>query len=628
MRKTRKREKRANFYTQINETSNEHMKLPPTETRITQTFYIQREINRELATLIAADKGPIASLVKSWVATEGTVPDGISSLIQVTMTMDSPSDIMSRIGWMNRYGMPAPLTIYIRGDPRNQQRCRVYIEEGQTEIGIPEYWLYPEYAGHRKAYTQYVNRLSAILGLPALSLGYSAEREFAHVFPTYINQRKERINMMTWGELCKEYRDMDWTALFTAWGLKEEKLPDLLYNVTSLTFLHHIQSRIHRWPMKRWQGWFALRVAEWIAGCSPHGPLRSAWFDYKRRFLQGTLADETPQELRSAIVRAMMPNTLGRLWVDKHCSAVVRRNISTMIDRIRDAAVAQLKHTEWMTGATRAAAVRKLQKMDIQVGWPDLDTWKPTEIQCGLVDDNLIENIMVLSAATTDTNQSMLLSGDCRHPYGEGWGKPVYEVNAYYYPDENRFLLPAAILRPPFYDPKKSLPCNYGAIGATIGHELCHAFDSDGRQYDENGNRRDWWSAHDDREYRKRAQKVVRLYESVQYRGLDVDGELTLVENIADIGGIGFAMGGLALALGRRPTKAELRDFFTSFAVSWRSKDRLRRAAELVVTNMHAPPMLRVNHVVSQMDEWYEAFDVGPDSPIWVDPAHRIQFFT
>jgi len=210
---------------------------------------------------------------------------------------------------------------------------------------------------------------------------------------------------------------------------------------------------------------------------------------------------------------------------------------------------------------------------------------------------------------------------------GTNWGRPVFEVNAYYYPDENRFLLPAAILRPPFYDRKRGLAWNYGGIGATIGHELCHAFDSEGRNYDEHGDKRDWWTVHDDREYRKRARQVVRLYESRRYRGMEVDGELTLIENIADLGGLEFAMAGLRAELGREPSLEEKRMFFHSFAVSWRSKDRIKRAAQLLVSDFHAPPMLRVNHSVRQMDEWYEAFDVGKDCEEYIEPAHRIRFF-
>ena len=565
-------------------------------------------------------------LLASWRNTEGRVPEGITSLIQIMLTMVSTSDISSRIGWMNRYGISPPLLIYVQGDPRDHKRCRIFIEEGQPRIGIPEYWQWPQYVGHRKAYARYVKSLAKTLDVPQMLMGYAAEREFAGVFPSIL-ERQKRMNMLTWTELCEEYRVIDWTALFTAWGLDEAQLPNLVFNVTSQAFLHHLQKRVESWSLERWQGWFSLIVAQWIAGCSPHGPLRSAWFEYSRRFLQGMIADETVQELRYSFVSTLMPNTLGRMWITQHCHPDLRRHVRRMMEKIRTGAEMALKNTSWMTDSTKKAAIRKLRKMDVQVCWPDLDTWPKIESACGLTSTNLIGNMLSLGKLNTDENQTLLTSGDCRHPNGEGWGKPVFEVNAYYYPDENRFLLPAAILRPPFYDARKSIMSNYGAIGATIGHELCHAFDSDGRQYDENGDKRDWWSRHDDREYQKRARQVVRLYESRDYRGLDVDGELTLVENIADLGGIEFALAGVRLDLGRALTKTDLREFFTSYAISWRAKDRLKRAAELLATNTHAPPMLRVNHVVRQMDEWYEAFDIGPESPEWIPPARRIRFF-
>ncbi len=216
----------------------------------------------------------------------------------------------------------------------------------------------------------------------------------------------------------------------------------------------------------------------------------------------------------------------------------------------------------------------------------------------------------------------------CRSPSGTGWSRPVYEVNAFYYPNENRFLLPAAILRYPFYDPARSLAWNYGAIGSTIGHELCHAFDADGREYDEKGDKRDWWTKHDAAEYKQRANAVVNLYESRQYRGLEVDGYLTLVENIADLGGMEFSLAGFRAAVGRPLKKEELREFFEAYAISWRSKDRLKRAAELLATDPHSPPMLRVNHAVRQMDEWYEAFDVKEGCEGYIPPAKRIHFFS
>lgn len=615
-----------NFYGLVNSDWVAATDIPPTETRITQAYFIREQINRELHDIIGKSRGPVTDLRASITTAERQqIPHGIAPVIHALMTISSPSDVAERIGWMNRFGMNPPLALSVQGDPRDNSKCRIFIEEGQPRIGIPEYWTWPSYRRHRIAYGQYVQRLAAILHLPALLKGYEAERSFAKVFPS-ANDRKRRIDMMTWSELQREFPRVDWTRMLVAWGLPRDVLATCQYNVTSRPFVHHTQQRLQSWSPERWSGWFGLLAAQWLAGIMPPSPLRSAWFAYSRRFLQDMKADEPPPVIYDAIVTTMMPNTIGKAWAEKHCSPALKRDVSQIVEHIRAAADHALQNTSWMSKSTRTAAVRKLRKMDIQVCYPDLDKW-PTQEACGITRTDYVGNLMAIMSLSTDKSIEQIAKGNCRHPTGYAWGRPVFEVNAFYYPNENRFLLPAAILRPPFYDPAKSIPWNYGAIGATIGHELCHAFDAEGREYDENGDKRVWWTDHDDREYRRRANAVVKLFESTQYRRMDVDGELTLIENIADLGGLEFALAGARLALGRKLTQSELQEFFRSFAVSWRSKDRLKRAAELLATDFHAPPMLRVNHIVRQMDEWYEAFDINPDCHGYIDPTHRIHFF-
>jgi len=606
------------FYSTQNDAWMRSTIIPDTETRLTQAYFIRKQIESELDSLMHIT--PMNILSNSW----KDPMNGITPLLQLMLTAEDSTDLSSRIGFMNRYGFSAPLILYIQGDPRDHTVCRVFIEEGSPSIGIPEYWSWPEYAQHRRAYRTYVHRLASILGLPTLEQGFLAEREFAQIYPAAL-ERKKRIDMLTWAELNREFTVIDWTAMFTAWGLDAAQLPALKYNVTSKPFMHHIQTRLKNWAPQRWQGWFGLIVAQWVAGCCPHGPLRSAWFAYNRRFLQGMRMDDSPTELRNAAVRALMPNSLGREWVKRFCDERIREQVCRMVETIRSAGIALLRKVSWMAPSTRAAAIRKLRAMEIQVGWPADDDVSVNAAE--LSSTNLIQNRLALARMSTERNQALLKSGNCSRPLGNRWGRPVFEVNAFYYPDENRFLLPAAILRPPFYDVSASLAWNYGAIGATIGHELCHAFDSDGRRYDERGNQRDWWTARDDREYRVRARAVQKLFETRKYRGLRVQGDLTLVENIADLGGLEFALAGLRAALHHEPTLAELREFFVAFAVSWRSKDRLKRAAELLATDPHAPPMLRVNHVVRQMDEWYLAFGVGDECAEFIRPERRIRFF-
>jgi len=574
--------KKGSFYAKVNR---RQVVIPPTETRITPAYYIQKHIDRELATIT-----PTLPFYRSIVQAEGRIPDGLSPLLTLAMTTD---DVVGVIGWMNRYGIPAPLSLYVTGDIRNNTTCRVVVDPGRLNIGHASYW---HKMATQRAYTHYVNTLATLTGLP-LAEGLAAEHEMAGLWPDV-----ESVDYTT--------MSLPWTSMLMNWGL------DSVGNQVSVyaPFFHHFNARLASWPIRRWRVWLTLCIVQWIAGCSPRGPLRTAWFAYNRRFLKGQVADIPVAELRSALTCHAMPNTVGKLWVARFCDATVRRRAHTMVGVIARAAVATLK-TSWMATSTKAAAIHKLRRMDIQVGWPT--EWPTHSVNIG---DNYVENLMAIGAETTD---AMLTRRSCRHV--ADWGRPVFDVNAYYYPAENRFVMPAAILRAPFYDPARSLAYNYGAIGATIGHELCHAFDSDGRDYDAVGNKHMWWTAHDDREYRKKTRRIVRLYGSRLYRGMKVDGKLTLVENLADIGGLEFALAGLRSVT--KVGKAELREFFTSYAASWRSRDRLKEAAQRLITDSHAPPMLRVDHVVRQFDEWYEAFDVGPDSSEWIAPSRRIRLF-
>lgn len=600
--------------------------LPPTETRITQAYFVGREINKELTALIRTQKtGLIADLMASWrVAETQRVPAGLTPILLMMLNAAGPTAISSAFGWLNRHGFEAPVSVYVQGDPRNHTICRVHIDIGTPGIGVPEYWTWREYSKTRVAYRQYVDMLAVTLGVPALHEGLAAEREFCEMLPAE-ELHERRLNMLTWAELRRQYRTIDWVALFVSYGIPEERLSGLMFNVTAPGFLHRLQARMGDWSAPRWQGWLSLFVSQKLAGISPHGPLRSAWFGYARRFLQGMPRDESAEELRMAVVRALMPNTLGRLWVKEHCPADLRRRIGVIVERIRDAAIATLKGTEWMAPSTRAAATEKLRRMDVQLCWPE--RWDAVDIPCGGLDPtDFVANLLAISGQATEESLKQL-KRSCRAPLLNGWSRPVYEVNAYYYPEENRFLLPASILRPPFYDTAKSVVWNYGAIGATIGHEFCHAFDSEGRHYDSHGDKHSWWTERDDREYRARAERVVTLYESLPYRGMSVNGKLTLVENIADLGGLEFALAGAAAEIGRALTAAELREFFTSYAISWRAKDRKARARELLTIDPHAPPMLRVNHAVRQFDEWYEAFGVDASCPGYIPADRRIRFF-
>jgi predicted metalloendopeptidase len=225
--------------------------------------------------------------------------------------------------------------------------------------------------------------------------------------------------------------------------------------------------------------------------------------------------------------------------------------------------------------------------------------------------------------------QKMLTRIGKRHTF---WEEGIYRVNAYYYSEFNEIVFPYGILTPPFYKKGANPSWNYGGIGATFGHELCHAFDDDGKEFDQNGLVRRWWSKKDIHCYEKKAKALEKIYSSERILGKHLDGENTLSENIADIAGLSICLEALRANLKERGVPQEdiakeYRIFFISYATSWRTLYRTKKLKSNLATDVHSPAYVRVNKVVSQMDEWYEAFDIDKSSPLFTKPEDRIRFF-
>jgi predicted metalloendopeptidase len=209
------------------------------------------------------------------------------------------------------------------------------------------------------------------------------------------------------------------------------------------------------------------------------------------------------------------------------------------------------------------------------------------------------------------------------------WREGAFEVNAYYYPEGTMMVVPAGILRPPFFDTRRSDAWNLGGIGVAISHEITHGFDDDGRIFDERGNYADWWSASDARTYKAMSRAMIELFDGQEYMGGKVDGKKTLNENLADIGGMAIALEALNAILpsDEAERKAAYKDFFISFAVSWRQKDRPKKARQALLLDVHAPPLYRVNLIVRQFEEFYIAFDIKPGAKGYIPPEERIVFW-
>jgi putative endopeptidase len=223
--------------------------------------------------------------------------------------------------------------------------------------------------------------------------------------------------------------------------------------------------------------------------------------------------------------------------------------------------------------------------------------------------------------------------GNKCHLFNDDWDDGCYDVNAYYYADQNKMVIPLGILQAPFFDMTKSVAWNYGGIGATIGHEITHAFDEDGHNYDHSGSWVNWWNESDKHKYSLLTNKVEKLYDGLKYMDGHVDGHLTFDENLADIGGLEIALEALNHVIyvnkinDIEEKKKMYKDFFLSFAMSWRLKDRPKKAKQSLLLDHHAPAVYRVNIPVAMFDEYYIAFNVSNKNLMYIDQSHRIKLF-
>lgn len=301
-----------------------------------------------------------------------------------------------------------------------------------------------------------------------------------------------------------------------------------------------------------------------------------------------------------------MAEGLGQLFVEKAFSAEAKAKALAMTQNIKAALRERLQGLEWMQPATKVAALKKLDAMALQIGYPD--KWKDVA-SVNMVANDYLGNWMRSNAFNNDWWAAKLGTLVDRNQ----WGMSPQIVNAYA-GEYNEIVFPAGILQPPFFDAKADDASNYGGIGMVIGHEITHHFDDEGRQFDLNGNLHEWWSAKDNANYKARAEALVKQYGGyVGAGGVHINGRLTLGENIADLGGLTISYMGLqrSLKTNPQPDLAGLtpsQRFFLSYAQSWRDKSRDEAEIKQLQTDPHSPARYRVQGPLANMAQFGEAF--------------------
>ena len=523
--------------------------------------------------------------------------------------MKTPADIARQSGWLHSHAVPATFAFGGSPDPK---RSTIYIANAsQGGLGLPDrdYYLNPDSASAkmRASYVAHVARALALIGRTDVN-GEAArimaiETALAKASMTNVQRRdpKAVYHKVPLDTLAAWTPGIDWNAYFAVRGMTP---PDSV-NVQQPDFFRALSALMTTTPLADWQAYLRWHVERDAATLLSTAFVRED-FTFSQ-LLTGQSEIEPRWKRCLEMTDGSLGDLLGQEYVKLHFTPSARDRALKLVRNLESALGDRIAVLDWMSDTTKLQAKAKLEAFANKIGYPD--TWKD---YAGVVINraNLVENAGACAAWSAHRNVARIGQAVDK---GE-WTMTPPTVNAYYSGSFNSINFPAGILEPPFYDPSWDDGLVYGAIGVVIGHEMTHGFDDRGRQFDANGNMRDWWTAADANRYKLRAQKVAEQFD--QYTigdGVHVNGKLTLGENIADLGGVAVAYAALQKALEGKPrTKiggfTPEQRFFLAHARVWHDLYHLEAMVTQVKTDPHSPPQFRVNGPLSNLPEFAAAF--------------------
>ncbi len=515
---------------------------------------------------------------------------------------------------------------YIWQDAKAPTQYAAYVSQGGLGLPDRDYYLDAKFADKKAAYRAHVAKVLTLAGWPDASRSADAilalETSIAEASWTKVEQRDadKTYNPRTIAELEAMAPGFPWKAWARGANLTSGKL--VVGEPTAFTKIAAIYGRT---PVPVLQAWQAFHTAD---QASPY--LSKAFADANFEFYGKTLSGQPQQRARakrgSGLVGNNLGEAVGKLYVAAYFPAASKAKMEKLVDDLLVAMKGRIEKLDWMSAETKASAQKKLATFTVKIGYPD--KWRDYSALTIKADD-LYGNMERINTFNWAYETAKLGKPVDRAE----WGMFPQTVNAYYNPTLNEIVFPAAILQPPFFDPDADPAINYGGIGAVIGHEISHGFDDQGAKYDADGALRDWWQAVDTEQFQGRTKKLGAMYSAYEpLPGIFVNGDLTMGENIGDLGGLLIALDAYHLSLGGKP--APIIDgftgdqrFFLGFAQIWRAKYRDDAIKQQVVSDPHSPDYFRTYGTVRNIDAWFDAFGVKEGDAMYVKPSDRVRIW-
>jgi putative endopeptidase len=583
---------------------------------------------QDVAASARADAAKIGAFYKAFMdeaRAEALDARPIVPLLQMIRAATTREDLAALMGGGRQSFLGSLFGLLITPDDKAPDRYAVFVRQGGLGLNR-EYYITPRLAEKKAAYLAYMTQMLAMIGWEAPEPSAAAILDFETAIAEVSWSNAERrdpdktYNPMSVAALA-EAAPFPWRTLFASADLGSLDRVVAVEN-TAIPRIAAIYARTETATLKAWH---AFHLAD---SAAPYLSQRfvAANFGFHSKTMAGVA--EEPERWKRAVstINFAMGQAIGRVYVARYFPPEAKAQIDDLVAHMRMALKERMSRLDWMSPQTKLKALDKLARLDVRLAYPD--KWRDYTALDVRGDDLFAD--MQAARKYFWLRQVKRLNGPVDR---DDWYMSPQTVNASYDETLNEMTFPAGILQPPFFDPAADPAVNYGGIGAVIGHEMIHGFDDEGRKYDGAGVLSAWWSDADAKEFTARAAVLGRQFDSYEpFPGVHLKGELTMGENIADLGGALVALDAYHNSLGGK--EAPVIDgltgdqrFFLSYVQSWRHKSTDDAIRQQIVANAHAPAQYRVDGVVRNMDAWYGAFGVKPGDRLYLAPGDRVRIW-
>jgi putative endopeptidase len=632
-----------NFFDYSNGTWLKNNPIPPEKTRYGSFDILDEDNKSKLRQLIedAATKGGAAGSAEQQVGDfykSGMDTAAINKLgfEPIKPNLTKVADIKDKAEWWDvvyylHSETVCPLFgIYAGQDDKNSAMVIANLAQSGLGLGNRDYYTEDDERSKniRAEYVKHIAKMFTLIGVPETDAEQSSKRvmefetKLAKNSMTNVEQRDpfKVYNKVSFDEAKKKVTGVDLDKYFAALGIATPAE----INITSLPFFSGLGKAVESTDiaaLKDYLTWCIVNDADSYLS----QPFVDASFEFYGKVFSGQQQLDSLWKRRLNLVSGQLDQVLGKLYVTKYFPPEAKTRMLDLIGNLRKSLSARIEKLDWMSPETKAKAQEKLEAIRVKVGYPD--KWEDYS-KIAIKADDFFGNVVNCSKFHFQENLS-----EIGKPYDkEKWHMSPQTVNAYYSPNSNEIVFPAGILQPPFFYKDGDDAVNYGGIGVVIGHEITHGFDDQGCNYDKDGNLNTWWTEEDSKKFKEKATKFGEEYAKYSYPQLappnTINPQLTMGENIADLGGVNISYDALMMALQAKPQDnidglTPDQRFFLSYSQVWRQNIRDEALANRLKNDPHSPGDARVNVIVPNFDVWYKAFDVKEGDKMYIAPEQR-----